>query len=400
MLDFTLPNLRFIPRLSIARLRPKKTVAAVAALCLAFLSQSVVAGFSISGTQLLDGNGNPFIMRGINHPHAWYNYRTSSFADIAATGANTIRVVLSDGQQFVRNSQEDVARVIRRCKDNRLVCVLEVHDVTGSGEASSAGTLENATQYWIDIAGALNGQEDYVIINIANEPYGNGLPASTWVNGHKNAIQRLRAAGLTHTLMVDAANWGQDWQEIMLNNATDVAGADALNNTMFSVHMYEVYQNRSKIESYISRFLNTHSLPLIVGEFGADHQGQNVDAESILAVSEHYGIGYIGWSWSGNSGCCTALDIVINFDPNNLSPWGALLINSENGIRATSVTASVYSDTPPPQSDTRRCNWYGTIFPLCRYQDTGWGWEDMQSCVGIVDCENQYGDGGVVDCPP
>lgn len=363
--------------------------------CLGMSAQYALAGFSVSGTQLLDGNGKPFIMRGINHPHAWYNYRTKAFADIAATGANTIRVVLSDGQQFTRNSQEDVARVVARCKDNRLVCVLEVHDVTGSGEASAAGTLENATQYWIDIAGAFNGEDDYVIINIANEPYGNGLPASTWVDGHKNAIRRLREAGLTHTLMVDAANWGQDWQEIMLSNASAVAAADNLGNTIFSVHMYEVYQNRNKIESYVSRFLNNHNVPLLIGEFGADHRGQEVDESSILSVAEQYGIGYIGWSWSGNSGCCTSLDIVLNFDPNRLSPWGERLINGKDGIKQTSVLASVYPDEPI-EPDNRMCNWYGSIVPLCRYQDTGWGWEDMRSCVGIIDCENQSGDGGVI----
>ncbi|MFZ6029372.1 MAG: hypothetical protein ACOYYS_16800, partial [Chloroflexota bacterium] len=29
-------------------------------------------GFTISGRNLLDANGNNFIIRGISHPHAWY----------------------------------------------------------------------------------------------------------------------------------------------------------------------------------------------------------------------------------------------------------------------------------------------------------------------------------------
>lgn len=40
-------------------------------------ASTVNAGFSVSGTQLLDDNGQAFIMRGVNHPHAWYANQTS-----------------------------------------------------------------------------------------------------------------------------------------------------------------------------------------------------------------------------------------------------------------------------------------------------------------------------------
>ncbi len=367
-------------------------------LSLVTVSTATWAGFSISGTQLLDKDGNPFVMRGVNHPHAWYNYRTAAYEHIAATGANTVRVVLSDGQQFALTTATDTERVISMCKRNRLICVLEVHDVTGSGEKVDAGNIETTVEFWIERADILKGEEDYVIINIANEPFGNGVPASTWINKHRDAIIALREAGLTHTLMVDAANWGQDWEEIMLTHASEVAAADVLNNTMFSVHMYQVYQTRDTIESYVSTFLTRHNLPLVVGEFGGDHQGEDVDEDSILAVSEEYNIGYLGWSWSGNSGCCTTLDIVINFDPQNLSPWGERLINGPNGIATTSVMAPIFEGYEPPP--TLMCDWYGTIVPICNHQDEGWGQENQQNCIGITTCENQSGDGGVIGATP
>ena len=34
--------------------------------------QTQQTGFKVSGTKLLDANGNEFIMRGINHPHSWF----------------------------------------------------------------------------------------------------------------------------------------------------------------------------------------------------------------------------------------------------------------------------------------------------------------------------------------
>ncbi|MDO6423869.1 cellulase family glycosylhydrolase [Saccharophagus degradans] len=363
-------------------------------------STSAFAGFSVSGTQLLDGNGQPFIMRGVNHAHTWYPDQTDAFSDIANTGANTIRVVLSDGQQWTRNSAADVANVISLCKQNELVCVLEVHDATGYGEASAAGTLSNVAQYWVDIADVLRGQEDYVIINIANEPYGNTVAADAWATGHQAAIRTLRGAGLTHTLMVDAANWGQDWSNTMLQNASSVASADSLGNTMFSVHMYEVYQNRSTIENYVTTFLNSHNLPLVVGEFGADHGGNFVDADSILAVSEQYGIGYIGWSWSGNGSCCYSLDIVNNFDASSLSTWGDRLINGTNGIKQTSQIATIYSSISSSAmsgSTATSCNWYGSTFPVCSSQTSGWGWENNQSCIARTTCSEQPAPYGLIE---
>ena len=54
---------------------------------------TILNGFQVSGRDLLDVNGNSFVMRGINYPHNWYPDETGSFADIKAEGANTVRVV-------------------------------------------------------------------------------------------------------------------------------------------------------------------------------------------------------------------------------------------------------------------------------------------------------------------
>ncbi|MEU0765369.1 beta-mannosidase, partial [Streptomyces microflavus] len=50
------------------------------------------AGFTVSGGKLYDANGNEFIMRGVNHAHTWYPQQTTSYANIKALGANTVRV--------------------------------------------------------------------------------------------------------------------------------------------------------------------------------------------------------------------------------------------------------------------------------------------------------------------
>lgn len=313
----------------------------------AILSGTAMAGFKVQNSALLDGNGTPFVMRGVNHPHVWYTSRTTqAITDIAGVGANAVRVVLGSGKQWGPTPASEVSGIIQQLKAKKMIAVLEVHDCTGYGEKSEAAPISSAVDYWISIQSALKGQEDYVIINIANEPLGNNVATSTWANIHMQAISRLRGAGFTHTLMVDAANWGQDWEKIMLNDAPQVFSADPQRNVVFSVHMYQVYNSESTINNYISTFVNQLKLPLVVGEFGADHMGEDVDEISIMRLAEKYGIGYLGWSWSGNSGGTESLDITRNFNVNTLSTWGDTLINDANGIRRTAEPATVFTEGP------------------------------------------------------
>jgi mannan endo-1,4-beta-mannosidase len=281
------------------------------------------SGFQVSGRFLLDANGNNFVMRGINVPHNWYTWETSSsLQNIKAKGANTVRIVLSNGQSglWPKDSAGDVANVINWCKANRLICVLEVHDTT-----AHMTTLAQAAAYWIEIESALMGEEAYVIINIGNEPYGNpsdGQNTSLWINDTKDAIAELRAAGFQHTLMVDGPNWGQDWEWIMSNNAASVFNSDPLRNTVFSIHMYEVFSAPdapAEIQNYVSSFINA-GLPLVIGEFGPFNGGPGADVDAVMAVAQSNGIGYLGWEWSGDGD--PQLDMVVNFDPNQLTSCG------------------------------------------------------------------------------
>jgi mannan endo-1,4-beta-mannosidase len=339
----------------------KKRTTFAAATVLALLASMLVlvqpasaaVGLRVSGTRIVESNGNTFVMRGVSHPHVWFPTQTSSYANIKALGANTVRVVLGSGQRWGPNSASDVAAVVASCRQNRLICVLEAHDTTGFGEEGAAASLDQAASYWISVASALMGQENYVVINIGNEPFGNNQQVSaTWATATSNAITRLRNAGFDHLIMVDAPMWGQDWQGIMRTNAASVFSADPDRNTVFSIHMYGVYDTAAEINDYFNAF-QTAGLPLVVGEFGFNHSDGNPDEDTIMAQAQTRGIGYLGWSWSGNGCCVEYLDMVTNFNPAQLSPWGERIFNGANGIRATAREATIYGgggggDTQPP----------------------------------------------------
>ncbi|MGW3715358.1 cellulase family glycosylhydrolase [Streptomyces albogriseolus] len=329
--------------------RAAALLAALAGLLLTLLVPTTPAhaaptGFRVQNGRLLEASGNDFVMRGVNHAHTWYADRLDALDHIKAKGANTVRVVLSSGDRWTRNDTADVANVVAQCKRNRLICVLEVHDTTGYGEQSGAVTLSRAADYWIEVRDALAGQEDYVIVNIGNEPHGN-TDYTRWTADTKAAVQKLRAAGFGHTLMVDAPNWGQDWAFTMRDNAASVFAADPDANTVFSIHMYGVFDTAAEVSDYLGRFVAA-KLPVVVGEFGHDHSDGNPDEDAILSVTRQLGIGYLGWSWSGNGGGVEYLDMVENFDPARTTSWGQRLFDGPDGIAATSEEAAVYRGGP------------------------------------------------------
>ncbi|MDQ0681796.1 mannan endo-1,4-beta-mannosidase [Streptomyces achromogenes] len=306
---------------------------------------ALATGLHISDGRLVEGNGNDFVMRGVNHAHTWYPGRTQqSLADIKAMGANAVRVVLADGHRWSANSPSDVANVIAQCKANRLICVLEVHDTTGYGEDAAAGTLDQAADYWIGLKDVLAGQEDYIIVNIGNEPWGNTDPAG-WTAPTVAAVKKLRAAGFQHTIMVDAPNWGQDWQGVMKANARSVYDADTTGNLIFSIHMYSVFDTAAEVTDYLNTFVNA-KLPLLIGEFGgpADQWG-DPDEDTMMAAAQQLKLGYLAWSWSGNTD--PILDLTLNFDPAQLSSWGKRIFNGVNGIAQTAKEATVFGGGSP-----------------------------------------------------
>lgn len=319
-------------------------------------------GFYIQGRKIYDANDKEFIMRGVTQMHAWYaSQLATALTGISPTKANCIRFVMSTGHQWTKTEAAEVRRLIDLCKQFNMVPILQVHDCTGYSEAAAAVPIDTAVNYWIELKDILFGEEKYVIINIANEPYGNTTSENVYVNGHKRAIQNLRNAGFKHLLMIDGANWGQDWQFYMQKRAQDIFDADPDKNTVFSIHMYECFPDDNKVKSYLQSFINK-GLPLTVAEFGISHGGgKPVAAKEIINRCQEYGIGYIGWAWSGNSPGLEDNDISQDWTGTSFTPWGELLINSTNGIKNTSVMASVFpvvaiSQSPSNSHDNFKLN--------------------------------------------
>lgn len=302
------------------------------------VSASAAGGFYVSGTTICDSNGNAFEMRGVNIPHAWYSsYTETSIKGAAALGANTVRIVLGDGQKYTKTSYSEVSQIIDWCKQYKVICILEVHDATGSDSTSD---LNAAVNYWKELKNLLNANTDYVILNIANEWFGS-WDGYAWAEGNKSAIKALRNAGINNMIMVDSAGWGQ-YPDSIKNYGKSVFNADTKKNTVFSIHMYEYAGgNANTVKTNIDNALST-GVPVVIGEFGGQHTDGDVDEYTIMSYCERKGVGYLGWSWKGNSGGLDYLDIANSWDGSSLSTWGNTLFYDANGISKTASVCSVY----------------------------------------------------------
>lgn len=305
-------------------------------------------GFHVSGKKILDANGNEFIMRGINIGHAWLHptnntkpYSNDTFKAIVASarlGVNTIRFCLSDGddrqdmkyEDWIKTPRSEVEEIIKTCEDNNVVAVLTIQDPTGN---SGTWMIDNAVNYWIEIADLLNAHKDTVILNIANEWNGD-------MGYYRTAIQNLRNAGIGNMIMVDAGDWGHGVSTIT-GNAGSIAGADKLNNTIFSIHAYKDIGNvRDAVYN-----CNSISQPIVVGEFGDD-------PNSTMDCCSEWGIGYLAWSWIGNDGGVEYLDMAKDDDALELHSYGSNIFNRDTGIQSTSKLCSVYTKNNPSYTVT------------------------------------------------
>ena len=100
-------------------------------------------------------------------------------------------------------AQTELKQLLNWCERYGLIAVVELHDITGYGDKPLAGEPETAVLSigWIRrFRRCSRGVSIAVILNIANEPFGNKAGSDQWFDFHADAIQRLRELQDTRTL--------------------------------------------------------------------------------------------------------------------------------------------------------------------------------------------------------
>lgn len=293
---------------------------------------SDVDGFKVDGAKLLDRCGNEFVMRGVNLAYTWFESSAyTQLEAVADAGANTVRVVLTDGKAYGKAADpaDKVMAFANKCKEYGMLTILEVHDETGSNDIDD---LKDAANYFASMAESLKGTESYIIINIANE-WHNDAASTVWRDGYKEAIKIIRDAGLRHCIMVDAGGYGQGASTIH-SHGLEVLDSDPENNLIFSIHMYGGAGNTNKVKSNIDGVIN-QNLALCIGEFGWYHSDGDVDEDLILSYCQEKKVSWLAWSWYGNGSPVEYLDMVKDPSANpTLASYDNITIKNWNGSQS------------------------------------------------------------------
>lgn len=293
---------------------------------------SDVDGFKVDGAKLLDRCGNEFVMRGVNLAYTWFESNAyTQLEAVANAGANTVRVVLTDGKAYGKAADpaDKVMAFANKCKEYGMLTILEVHDETGSNDIAD---LKDAAKYFANMAETLKGTESYIIINIANE-WHNDAASTVWRDGYKEAIKIIRDAGLRHCIMVDAGGYGQGAATIH-SHGLEVLDSDPENNLIFSIHMYGGAGNTNKVKSNIDGVIN-QNLALCIGEFGWYHSDGDVDEDLILSYCQEKKVSWLAWSWYGNGSPVEYLDMVKDPSANpTLASYDNITIKNWNGSQS------------------------------------------------------------------
>lgn len=125
-------------------------------------------------------------------------------------------------------------------------------------------------------------------------------------------------------------------------------------------------------------------------------------------------------SWNGNIQPGQTVSFGVQVNTNGAAETPALTGSICGSTPASSASSSSSSSTPPASSSSSvpgssvassasscastgsQCNWYGTNYPLCNTTQSGWGWENNQSCISRSTCTSQPAPFGIVGgaaCP-
>jgi mannan endo-1,4-beta-mannosidase len=161
--------------------------------------------------------------------------------------------------------------------------------------------------WWTDPAtiAVLQQFESRMIANIANEG-GDTVDDAVWVSTYQSVVGTLRGAGLRLPLMIDAAGYGRNVDQL-LRLAPQLVESDALHNVIFSWHVYNPGDaEAARIDASFAA-ARAAGLALAVGEFGPVSPGAchlSVPYAHVVDAAASAGIGWLAWSWDNFNGDC------------------------------------------------------------------------------------------------
>lgn len=343
-------------------------------------------GLHTDGTRILDGNGNEFVMRGLNG--AWANLDEDFAKSASAWGCNAVRLNISNGNPAdnwmgYTMSSGQLEGIIEYCEKYKMIAVPCPQNGTCMDDPA---VLQYSVNFWKGMKDVLNRHVGSTILNITNEWYRGGdeyngwdcvttprpqseidEAAKYWSEHYVSAVRELREAGIKSLILIDVAGCGQGAPVLNASYmaadgsiryyAQDIIDADAeasggKANVAFSIHMYQISgRNGETVRRNIDYCLD-RNVPCVLGEFAFEHKrnvtpwsgGGPVAWIDIQEYAREKNVSWLAWSWHGNGGGAETCDM---FDGNGgLEENGKCMIYGPHGIKMDSTPATIFQSNP------------------------------------------------------
>jgi mannan endo-1,4-beta-mannosidase len=296
----------------------------------------------VKGRQLYTSCGEKLVLRGVNHPTLYIDRAGDALPEIAKTKANAVRLFwYANNDVPITEAEASIKRTI----ENGMVPILEMHDATGPSAWSQLGAI---VSYWTspEAVALIEKYQAHLIVNIANEAGPDaGQDYASFESAYRDAITKLRNAGIKVPIMIDASGWGRDY-EVLLQTGPNLVEHDPEHNLILSWHAYDA-MSRQQIAAVYDRAIEA-DLPLIVGEFANRSPnggcGPALDYLGLIAEAQTRDIGWLAWSWGDNdtstiwNGDCSEFDMTSTFSFDSLQSWGEeVAVSDANSLTNTAL---------------------------------------------------------------
>ncbi len=298
-------------------------------------------GFYVEDRHILDRCGEEVIFRGINrmtivldfdHDESGRPYFNDlATREIEKTGANAIRIMW-----MMWRDVELVEDAVAPAIELGMVPILEMHDATGDWDM-----LEEVVDYWLqdEMLDIVKSYQEDLIVNIANEAGDGSVTDRQFLQRYSDAIKRMREAGIRTPLMIDAATWGRNVEQL-LRVAPDLIIEDPDRNLIFSWHPWDTGDSEAQRITDAMETAVEEDIPFVIGEFSHTSVGcvGEVPYHHIMAEAERLGIGWLAWSWGPGNADCETMDMTTDATFDSLFNWGLeAAVTDPNSIMNTSV---------------------------------------------------------------
>jgi endoglucanase len=337
------------------------------------VTNSGAAQLHVSGSKLLDANGNTVVLHGINRSGTEYscvqgNGIFDGEVDQAAVTAmkswkvNSVRVPLNEacwnGESYVpaadagTNYINGIKSWVSLLNSNGLDVILDLHwtdgDYTGNSAGNCSGHPTNeafcqkpmpdaaqAIPFWTSVANTFKGNNS-VLFDLFNEPFAsradNNNSAEGWqcwatgspctgisypVAGMQQMVNAVRGTGATNVIMLGGEEFSNDLTSLLANLPTD-----SQHNLVASWHSYN-FNTCSSQSCWTSQIQPVAAqIPVVTGEMGEnDCAGTYIN--QLMPFLDSIGVSYLGWAWNADFNCSSGPSLITDYVPGTPTAFGA-----------------------------------------------------------------------------